>query len=105
VELVDMDVLPETSTAPAGSVDFVAENTGALPHELIVVRTDLAEEDLPMDGGVVDVSQLDILGETDEFATGEGGTLTVTLEAGDYVLFCNVAGHYASGMHTPFTVE
>ncbi len=26
------------------------------------------------------------------------------LKPGNYVLFCNVSGHYAAGQHIPFTV-
>ena len=31
-------------------------------------------------------------------------SLDVSLKAGSYVIICNLPGHYASGMHTAFTV-
>ena len=31
--------------------------------------------------------------------------VTAELTAGAYVLICNVASHYQSGMHTAFTVQ
>jgi uncharacterized cupredoxin-like copper-binding protein len=31
--------------------------------------------------------------------------LTVTLDEGSYVLICNIAGHYGSGMRAPFRVS
>jgi len=33
------------------------------------------------------------------------GELTVTLDAGQYQLVCNLPGHYQAGMHTTFIVE
>ena len=38
-------------------------------------------------------------------SAGETASDTFTLEAGEYVLICNIAGHYAGGMFTGFTVE
>lgn len=93
------------ASAPAGEVTFVAENIGALPHELAIVRSDEAEDALPLDGAVVDESGLDIVGRIAEFPAGETESGTFQLEAGNYILICNVAGHYQGGMHTAFTVE
>lgn len=93
------------ASAPAGEVTFVAENTGALPHELAVVRSDDAADSLPLDGAVVDESGLDVVGRIAEFSASETESGTFTLEAGNYVLFCNIAGHYQGGMFTAFVVE
>ena len=93
------------ASAPAGEVTFNAENAGALPHELVVLRSDEAPESLPLDGAVVDESDLDIVGRIAEFPASESESGTFTLEAGNYILFCNIAGHYQGGMVTAFTVE
>ncbi len=95
----------DSASAPAGEVTFEAENTGALPHEFIVVRSDEAVDALPVEGAQVDESGLDIVGRIAEFpaATTESGAFT--LDAGNYILFCNIAGHYQGGMATAFTVE
>lgn len=103
--LTEFAVELTAASAPAGDVTFNAENAGALPHELVVVRSDEAPDSLPLDGAVVDESGLDIVGRIAEFPASESESGTFTLEAGNYILFCNIAGHYQGGMVTAFTVE
>ncbi len=56
--------------------------------------------------GRVDENQPNMnIGEISELEPGESGSLTVTLTPGKYMLYCNVAGHYASGMWVLLTVE
>jgi uncharacterized cupredoxin-like copper-binding protein len=40
-----------------------------------------------------------------ELDPGKSGALTITLEPGLYLLFCNVPGHFISGMWTTITVK
>lgn len=103
--LSEFAIALDSASVPAGEVTFEAENTGALPHELAVVRTDEAADALPVDGAQVDESGLDIVGRIAEFAAASTESGTFTLEAGNYILFCNIAGHYQGGMTTAFTVE
>ena len=103
--LSEFAIALDSATVPAGEVTFEAENPGALPHELVVVRSDAAPDALPVDGAQVDESGLDIVGRIAEFAAGSTEAGTFTLDAGTYILFCNVAGHYQGGMTTAFTVE
>ncbi len=93
------------ASAPAGEVTFEVTNNGALPHEFKVVRSDEAPDSLPLDGAVVDESDLDIVDSIDEFAAGTTESGTFELEAGNYILLCNIAGHYQGGMFTAFVVE
>jgi uncharacterized cupredoxin-like copper-binding protein len=55
-----------------------------------------------------------VLGEVEDIEAGDTGELTLDLEAGDYVLLCNIVeeeedgeveSHFSEGMHTTFTVE
>src|SRR5690606_38993932 len=55
-----------TSTAPGDTI-FQAENVGAIPHELVVIRTDLAADALPVSGDTVDLDQLDVIADSDTF--------------------------------------
>ncbi|MEX2375173.1 MAG: plastocyanin/azurin family copper-binding protein [Dehalococcoidia bacterium] len=103
--LNEWDIVVDVVTVPAGEVTFDVENAGAIPHELVVVRTDLAEDGLPVADGRVVESEIDIVGEVEEFAAGTTESGTFSLEAGSYVLICNIPAHYTQGMHTPFTVE
>jgi uncharacterized cupredoxin-like copper-binding protein len=44
------------------------------------------------------------LGEVEDIAPGKEKVLEVNLKAGNYLLVCNIPGHYAAGMVTPFVV-
>ncbi|MGE3856959.1 MAG: plastocyanin/azurin family copper-binding protein [Dehalococcoidia bacterium] len=105
VGLDEMTVQPSPSSVSAGTVRFVATNNGSLPHELVVVRSDTAPGDLPVSGSTVDESQINVIGKTEQFPAGEERTLELDLEAGQYILFCNVPGHYQAGMYIGFTVR
>ncbi|MGH2813005.1 MAG: hypothetical protein ACRDI1_09875 [Actinomycetota bacterium] len=107
VTLSDYEIDPSVDSAAAGSVTFEARNDGPQPHELMAIATDLAPDQLPKEGAVVDedAEGLEVAGEIEEFPSGETQTGTFELEAGSYVLICNVATHYDLGMRVAFTVE
>jgi uncharacterized cupredoxin-like copper-binding protein len=43
--------------------------------------------------------------EVDDIEGGSTQSLTVNLDAGSYVLICNLPGHYGQGMLAGFTVN
>ncbi len=97
-----------TNTVPAGDVTFNIDNNGDETHEFVVVSTDLAEDELPVveDQIPEDSDQLTAIDEVEDIESGaQGATLTVNLEPGHYVIFCNLLAHYGKGMHTTLTVE
>jgi hypothetical protein len=82
-------------------------------HELVVIRTDLEPNALPTDeNGAVneDGEGIEVIGEIEEFPPGETESATFDLEAGAYVLICNIydedeqEAHYAEGMRVEFSV-
>jgi uncharacterized cupredoxin-like copper-binding protein len=103
--LSEWAITADPATVPAGEVTFDVSNTGAIPHELAIVRTDLAADALPVADGVVNEADLDVVGRVEEFAGGAESSGTFELEAGTYVLICNIPAHYSQGMHAAFTVE
>lgn len=103
---IDLD---RTSSAD-GSVQFVIENGGELTHEFLVLKTDLAQEKLPLNGDQTAVDEagsgVDLVGEKSAIAPGADATLSFDdLAPGKYVLICNVPGHYGLGMHASFAVS
>ncbi|MBM4409892.1 MAG: hypothetical protein FJ037_00955 [Chloroflexi bacterium] len=105
VTLKDFGVTTTPGSVPAGHITFITHNAGATPHELVVVKTDLAPDRLPqVDQKFVDVKQVQVLAETEPFDGGTKPELTAELPPGRYVLLCNVASHYISGMYAAFTV-
>lgn len=107
VELTEAppSVTASSNTTAAGATTFEVANVGAIAHEFVVIRTDLAADALPVTGDTVDLSALDVVADSDEFAAGTGGTVTADLLEGSYVLICNVPGHYGLGMRTALTVS
>lgn len=106
-ELKEMTITASPSSIAAGSVTFAATNVGTIDHELVVLKTDLAPDALPVKDGKVEEAGTGIqaIGEIEEFAPGKTESATFNLEAGKYVLLCNIASHYQAGMRAAFTVS
>ncbi len=96
----------DKSSATSGKVTFSATNGGTVEHELVVFKTDLAPDALPLSGSSVDeeASGVTMKDEIAEFSPGTTKTLTLNLDPGKYVLICNVPGHYQQGLHAAFSV-
>lgn len=115
VTLQEWAVVVDDSSAPAGEVTFAVANDGPDEvHEFVIIRTDLDPGALPTDAtGAVDEAggDMEVIDEIEDIAVGDAQELTVTLEAGNYVLLCNIYEadmghvHYVLGMRTAFTVE
>ena len=103
VELGEWFVTSDPSSVSAGEVTFAAENVGAIEHELIVLKTDLAADALVVDEAASGTFLGEI--EPDELGPGQSASMTLDLALGSYVLFCNTPAHYQTGMRTAFQVE
>ncbi|HZP94972.1 MAG TPA: cupredoxin domain-containing protein [Candidatus Limnocylindria bacterium] len=96
----------DRASAPAGMVTFKVVNTDKNVHSLVLLKTDLPHDKIPVDPK--DPSRPDKSGELKETGEVQGGQtkeFKVKLEAGNYVLVCNEPAHYAVGMHVPFKVQ
>lgn len=105
--LADYSIALDEDTAPAGDVTFDLQNDAGQIHEFVVFKTDLAADALPTDdAGDVDEhgEGVTIIDEVEDIEGGASESLTVNLDAGTYVLICNLPSHYKQGMHTTFTV-
>jgi uncharacterized cupredoxin-like copper-binding protein len=108
VELEEWNVTPDKSSVAAGTVTFEAKNIGTIPHELVVLKTDLPADSLVVEEAVVNE---DASGETigeieeDELGPGQSSSASLDLTPGKYVLFCNIPAHYQSGMFAAFEVR
>ena len=52
----------------------------------------------------VEEDRVETLGEVSELDPGARGALRLDLKPGNYLLFCNIPGHFRAGMWTVFTV-
>jgi uncharacterized cupredoxin-like copper-binding protein len=109
VLLKDFEVRQETTVVPAGTVSFLVRNQGPTTHEVIVVRTDLAPDKLPLqsDGLTVDEEErgVKLLEEVEGLDIDDRETLILDLAPGRYVLYCNLEGHYLGGMYEALIVR
>ncbi|HYM52974.1 MAG TPA: hypothetical protein VEW45_05760 [Candidatus Dormibacteraeota bacterium] len=110
VSLSEMDLIVSTPTAPRGEVTFDIKNSGELPHEFLVIRTDKDAAELPFEGEKVVEGGLDIVARSEPIPAGQWAMLTSDLEPGHYVLICNLSGHYMEsqlgpGMRVNFEVH
>ena len=96
-----------TTQVKPGRVVFKVKNISTdEDHELLLVKTDLAPADFPMDasGARVDEDKFKGLKELGDVHPGKSRATTLVLKSGKYVLFCNEAGHFKAGMLSAFTV-
>lgn len=114
VTLQEWSVVPAEDSAPAGDITFEVTNSGAEMHEFVIIRTDTPPGDLEVDenGAVTEGGEgMTVISEIEDIEAGETMSVTADLEAGAYVLLCNIytadedEAHYAMGMRTAFTVE
>ncbi len=113
LDLFEYQIVPDLDAVPASAVTFNASNVGDAAHELVIVRTDLAPDALPAgENGAVDESGegIAVIGRIGEFAAQSDASTTVDLEAGSYVLICNIVegaafSHYEEGMYRAFTIS
>lgn len=103
--LTEMSITLDVATVPAGEVTFDAINVGTVEHELLVIASDLPQDQLPVKDGVVDEGAVNVLAAVRGVQPGTDAHLSVDLPAGHYVLICNLPGHYLAGMHAELTVE
>ncbi|TFV64654.1 UNVERIFIED_ORG: hypothetical protein E4P37_12835 [Bacillus sp. AZ43] len=87
VTSVDFSFALDRDELTAGTYEITLTNDGDSTHDLVVER----------DGEEVAASEA--------VDPGQSTTLTVDLEAGEYVFYCSIANHRAMGMEVPVEVS
>jgi len=97
------------TTLPAGKIVIVDVNRGTVAHELVMFKADRNAASLPLraDKSVnEDSSQMENVADSGSaLAPGETRLITTDLEAGHYVMVCNLPSHYQLGMRVDITVK
>ena len=104
VSLRDDAVTLTPATADAGSVTFAATNDGSVTHEIEVFSGDVDPARLPIENIVASTDGLELIDEIEDITPGASADLTIDLDAGAYVVMCNLPGHFAEGMHAVLEV-
>jgi uncharacterized cupredoxin-like copper-binding protein len=103
-----MGITLSTHTVAAGDVTFTVTNISkSMVHEMVISPYKDAKTPLPYDkaGMKIDEDAAGHLGEVAELEAGKKGALTLTMKPGQYILYCNIPGHYVLGMWTLLTVK
>jgi uncharacterized cupredoxin-like copper-binding protein len=108
VLLRDFHITAPSAPIKAGDVRLMLINRGPTVHELVLARTELRASKLPIGPDGLSVSEHDPavkkIDEVPEVRLHQRVEFDVHLRPGHYVLFCNLEGHYLSGMHQDLTV-
>ncbi|WP_322085157.1 plastocyanin/azurin family copper-binding protein [Burkholderia sp. BCC1999] len=104
--LLSNSIKLETHSVKAGRIKLVVANTANnnMEHELVVFKTNLDDNALPVSKEQVLEYKLTKIGEVEDIAPGKTKSASFRLTPGRYVLICNKPGHYAAGMHTVLAV-
>ncbi len=82
----EYSVVPSYTTVAAGDVEFDPVNHGEDAHDFSIRNSG---------GQIISVA----------LESGEATVVNVNLAAGDYTLYCSLAGHEGLGMSAPLTVQ
>jgi uncharacterized cupredoxin-like copper-binding protein len=104
-EMTDYKITVNVPSAKAGKIKIGVRNLAAMEHSFEVIKTDLPQDKLPVDGASAKAKEDGKIGEIKSLPAGKSGAVTLDLQPGKYVFMCNIAGHYQLGMHTGFTVD
>jgi uncharacterized cupredoxin-like copper-binding protein len=120
ISLSEYRIAPEQTELRAGKVRFETVNEGRIEHELLILQTDLEPEKIPLglEGPALKLAGTLVLGTPHEHGDIVDGLLrrrhiqpgrarrdSVTLTAGNYVLLCNLPGHYEAGQRARLVVR
>ena len=103
----------DQSSVPPGDVTFTVTNSGHEMHELVVFRTQLPADGLPLKTNADNSTQVDeaspqlthLEPEVEDLLAGGTKSATVKLTEGTYVVICNEPDHYRNGMYARLSVK
>ncbi len=109
VSETEMAIALSPATVPAGPVEFIIHNKGAVPHEFVVFKTKLALNQLPVKDSKLDEESKSLQNVADsgeqKLKSGESKIIQANLTPGNYVAICNVGNHFDLGMKTTLIVK
>ncbi len=107
MEMATMGITADTLEIPSGEVTFrVVNESQEFYHGMVIspVADPLRELPYLIDEMMVDEVAAGAIARVKELKPHDSGSVTVDLQPGSYILYCNIAGHYVMGMWTMVTV-
>ena len=102
-----MGVQLDQQSVPNGKVTFAVTNdSNMLEHEMLIIKVKNFHDSLAYNDSKARIIEDDVndYGEVSELQPGKSGAVTLNLDAGKYLLACNIGGHFESGMFTQLIV-
>jgi uncharacterized cupredoxin-like copper-binding protein len=107
MDAATMGITLDQTEIPAGETTFTVINESQeFYHALVISPVADRSRELPYmhDRMMVDEEAAGRTAVVKELRPHDAGSVTVDLQPGEYILYCNIAGHYAMGMWTVITV-
>lgn len=104
VTMKDYRVELSVDTVKAGTVKIGVRNAGGMEHSFELIKTDLPFDKLPVDAAAK-AKEDGLVKQVKSLGVGKVSVVTADLAAGNYVIICNVAGHYQLGMRVALAVR
>lgn len=107
MDMATMGVTVDTLEIPAGQTEFVVVNESQeFYHSVTISLVIDPTKELPylIDARMVDEEAVGTIAHVKELRPHDSGSVTVDMQPGTYILYCNIAGHYVMGMWTVVTV-
>jgi len=104
VTMKDYKVELSVITVKAGPVKIGVKNAAGMEHSFELLRTDLPFDKLPTTGDAK-AREDGLVKQVKSLGVGKVAVVTADLAAGNYVIICNVAGHYQLGMRLALAVR
>ncbi len=105
VDMSEYKITLNTTTVKAGVVKIGIRNLGTMVHDFDLIKTDLPFDKLPIDGAAGKAKDDGLVKQMTNISPNRVTTLEANLAAGNYVIICNVSGHYQLGMRAALTVQ
>jgi len=94
-------------TIKSGKIDLAISNIGAIPHELLVFKSNRDPSAYPTDaaGNIKEEGAgVALVSDGDNIDPGGSQARTISLAPGKYLFVCNIPGHFKAGMFAVVTV-
>jgi uncharacterized cupredoxin-like copper-binding protein len=114
VSLAEWSIAVSPVNVKAGRAMLSAVNNGSRSHELVVLRSDLSPDLLPVQDGRVVLEQLNVTAKSDPFAAREKLEVSLDFSPGKHLLICSLTetppgglflSHYQEGMAASLLVN
>jgi uncharacterized cupredoxin-like copper-binding protein len=105
VTMKDYRLELSVTTVKAGPVKIGVKNAAGMEHSFELIKTDLPFDKLPTDVGTAKAKEDGLIKQVKTLGVGKVAVVTAELAAGNYVIICNVAGHYQLGMRVALAVR